>query len=198
MLSWFGKLTRQGIYLATAFLVIGFLFGSWVGRYKLPYHTPDCRDIAGEHVVEHVVDGDTITISICDKMEAVRLIGLNTPETVDPRKPPQCFGEEASREAKKLLEGKRVILETDASQGVRDRYGRPLAYVYLPNSSKLYNEYMIEQGLGHEYTYVRKYAYQERFRTAQARAKDAKVGMWHSATCALESAPPATARRQRK
>ena len=80
--------------------------------------------------VESVVDGDTIKVSMNGKVETLRLIGIDTPETKDPRKPVQCFGAEASRKATELLAGQKVRLEADASQGERDKYGRLLRYVW--------------------------------------------------------------------
>ncbi len=80
--------------------------------------------------VVKVVDGDTVTLSHNDKKETVRLIGINTPETVDPRKPVECFGKEASAQAKALMTGKNVRIEKDASQGDYDKYERLLAYVF--------------------------------------------------------------------
>ena len=71
--------------------------------------------------VTKVVDGDTIAVEMNGKKETVRLIGLDTPETVEPRKPVQCFGKQASDKAKEILSGKRVRLEMDASQGERDK-----------------------------------------------------------------------------
>ena len=78
----------------------------------------------------HVVDGDTIVVDVGGRAEKVRILGADTPETVDPRKPVQCYGPEASAHTKKRLPpGTRVTLETDAE--VRDKYGRLLAYVYV-------------------------------------------------------------------
>ncbi len=80
--------------------------------------------------VVHVSDGDTITVQVGDRTEKVRILGADTPETVDPRKPVQCFGPEASAHTKaRLPPGTRVQLETDAE--ARDKYGRLLAYVYV-------------------------------------------------------------------
>jgi len=92
---------------------------------------------SGSHVaarinatVVHVSDGDTITVEAAGRTEKVRILGADTPETVDPRKPVQCFGPEASAHTKaRLAPGTRVELETDAE--VRDKYGRLLAYVYV-------------------------------------------------------------------
>lgn len=80
--------------------------------------------------VVHVSDGDTISVEVDGRVERVRILGADTPEVVDPRKPVQCFGPEASAYTKRrLAPGTRVTLETDAE--VRDKYGRLLAYVYV-------------------------------------------------------------------
>lgn len=80
--------------------------------------------------VVHVADGDTIVVDLGPRTEKVRILGADTPEVVDPRKPVQCFGPEASAYTKRrLAPGTRVTLETDAE--VRDKYGRLLAYVYV-------------------------------------------------------------------
>ena len=133
--------------------------------------------------VAKVIDGDTISIIKDGKTVTLRLIGLDTPETVDPRKPVQCFGKAASDKAKELLTGKNVRLETDASQGTFDKYGRTLAYVFLPSGTN-FNEYMIAEGYGHEYTYDLPYKYQEEFKAAESRAQEEKRGLWADDTCA--------------
>jgi endonuclease YncB( thermonuclease family) len=132
--------------------------------------------------VTEVVDGDTIKISMNGKTETLRLIGMDTPETVDPRKPVQCFGKEASNKAKELLSGKKVRIETDPTQGERDKYERLLAYVYRDDGI-FYNKYMIEQGYAHEYTYNTPYKYQAEFKAAQKSAQTAQLGLWSPNTC---------------
>ncbi|MDO8482012.1 MAG: thermonuclease family protein [bacterium] len=127
--------------------------------------------------VVKVVDGDTIAISMNGKNETIRLIGLDTPETVDPRKPVQCFGEEASKKAKAILTGKNVRIEMDPSQGKRDKYGRLLAYVYMEDGT-LFNKFMIAEGYGHEYTYNIPYKYQKEFKAAEKTARGEQKGLW--------------------
>jgi micrococcal nuclease len=81
--------------------------------------------------VTSVVDGDTIVAQRESGTEMkVRIVGIDTPETVDPRRPPQCYGPEASAETHALLEGKTVILETKPDED-KDKYGRLLRYVRL-------------------------------------------------------------------
>ncbi|MDP2585760.1 MAG: thermonuclease family protein, partial [Candidatus Levybacteria bacterium] len=74
--------------------------------------------------VIRVVDGDTIKVLIQDKEDTVRLIGIDSPEVADERKPIQCFGKEASDKAKEILTDKTITLESDLTQGNRDEYGR--------------------------------------------------------------------------
>ena len=139
--------------------------------------------------VKRVVDGDTIVVIIGTKLVKVRLIGLDTPETVDPRKPVQCFAKEASAEASKILTGVSVRLETDPSQDTYDKYGRLLAYVFVPLNSNpeglLFNQYMIREGYGHEYTYDLPYKYQKQFKAAEKSAREQKKGLWSDGVCPL-------------
>ena len=134
------------------------------------------------YTVVSVVDGDTIKVNIDDTVTTLRLIGMDTPETVDPRKTVQCFGKEASEKAKELLTGKKVRLETDPTQGELDKYGRRLAYIYREDGI-FYNKYMIEQGYAHEYTYNTPYIYQTEFKAAQKSAQDNLRGLWSPDTC---------------
>lgn len=137
---------------------------------------------AGFHRVVKVIDGDTISVDIGGNKQTVRLIGLNTPETVDPRRPVECFGKEASNKAKELLVDKNVRLELDPSQGDVDKYDRQLRYVYLEDGT-LVNKLMIEEGYAYEYTYDLPYIYQTDFKNAQMVARDEKRGLWADGVC---------------
>lgn len=130
-------------------------------------------------LVTKVVDGDTVTI---DKIGTIRLIGINTPETVDPRKPVECFGKEASDRAKELLNGKKVYLEFDESQGKTDKYNRTLAYVFREDGLH-FNVEMIKTGYAYEYTYNKPYKYQNQFKQAQKDAQNSQSGLWSANTC---------------
>src|SRR5688500_6399309 len=101
--------------------------------------------------VVKVVDGDTIDISLNGQTSRVRLIGMNTPETVDPRRSVQCFGTEASNRLKQLLQGQTVFVESDPTQDTRDRFGRLLYFVWL-SDGRLVNLMMIAEGYANEYT----------------------------------------------
>lgn len=124
-----------------------------------------------------VIDGDTIKVDYNGVRENIRMIGIDTPETVDPRKPVQCFGPEASKKAKELLSGKRVFLEADDSQGDRDKYKRLLRYVFIDNETN-FNQLMISEGFAREYTYNKPYKYQSQFRQAEREAKESLKGLW--------------------
>ena len=132
--------------------------------------------------VTKVVDGDTLHVAINGVDEKVRLIGINTPETVDPRRPVQCFGKEASVRMKELAQGKLVRLESDPTQDTRDVYGRILSYVYLEDGEML-NRKMIAEGYAYEYTYLIPYTYQKEFKGLQNLARTSEYGLWSKATC---------------
>jgi micrococcal nuclease len=140
--------------------------------------------------VVSVVDGDTIKVSIDGVTQTVRLIGIDTPETVDPRKPVQCFGQEASNKAKSILSNQMVRLESDLSQGDLDKYQRLLRYVFLKDGT-FFNKLMIAEGYAHEYTYLIPYQYQEEFKSAEKNAREAQLGLWNPSTCNGNTSSPA-------
>lgn len=121
-----------------------------------------------------VVDGDTIHVLIAGERYTVRYIGMDTPETVDPRRPVGCFGAEASAENKRLVEGKTVGLEKDVSE--TDRFGRLLRYVYI--SDVMVNEALVRNGYAAATSYPPDVKYQERFLAAEREARDAGRGLW--------------------
>ena len=98
-------------------LAVGFVIGRQTA--------PGPEEFIGWYKVEEVVDGDTVKV----KGQSIRYIGVDTPETKHPTEPVECFGPEASTKNKELVLGKRVQLEGDKRD--KDRYGRPLRYVWL-------------------------------------------------------------------
>lgn len=151
--------------------------------------------IWSEGVVTKVVDGDTLTVRIGTTNVTVRLIGIDTPEVVDPRKPVQCFGREASTYMQSLVGGAPIYLEADATQGDRDKYNRLLRYVWLADGTHV-NDRMIRDGYAFEYTYAIPYHYQTLFREAQRVAKTAQGGLWSPETCnGVVTTPIATVTR---
>jgi len=121
--------------------------------------------------VLRVIDGDTIKIE-GDKV--VRYIGIDTPETVHPSKPVQCYGKEASDKNRELVEGKEVTLEKDVSE--TDKYGRLLRYIWVGDT--FVNEYLVREGFANSSTYPPDVKYQDRFLEAQRQAREEKKGLW--------------------
>jgi endonuclease YncB( thermonuclease family) len=126
--------------------------------------------------VSHVVDGDTIDVTMGSQKETVRFLGIDTPETHDPRKPVQCFGLAAAAHTKALLEGKNVRLEPDPTDSDRDKYHRLLRYVYLPDGT-LVNAELIHDGYAFAYT-VFPLVKLDDFRALEADARDHNRGLW--------------------
>jgi len=140
------------------------------------------QGIQGQYTVVKVVDGDTIHVNVNGQKLKIRLIGIDTPEVVDPRKPVQCFGREASAQAKTILGGQSVYLETDPSQDSIDKYGRTLAYVWT-ELGRLFNLDMIADGYANEYTYYLPYRYQQEFKAAENDARTHDRGLWSPSAC---------------
>ena len=121
--------------------------------------------------VAKVVDGDTIVLQ---DGRTLRYIGIDTPETVDPRKSVQCFGEEAAAKNRQLVEGKDVRLEKDVSEV--DRYGRLLRYVYV--GDLFVNDVLVREGYAYASAYPPDIKYQQQFMQAQLEATENKKGLW--------------------
>jgi micrococcal nuclease len=132
--------------------------------------------------VVKVIDGDTIDLDINGQTERIRLIGMDTPETVDPRKTVECFGKEASNKAKEMLTAKSVKIAADPTQDNRDKYKRLLRYVYLEDGTN-FNKLMISEGYAHEYTYYVPYQLQVEFKAAQKDAEENERGLWSPSSC---------------
>lgn len=183
--------------LIVFFLLFSFIFSSPLDRLQTAFVSSTPTPTKDSHVqgdetavtdiftVVKVVDGDTITVKKDGRKETVRLIGINTPETVDPRKSVECFGKEASNKTKSLLSGKQVKLESDETQINRDKYNRILRYVYLPNGTFI-NLLLVQEGYAYEYTYDVPYIYQQAFKTAQSEAERQGKGLWSPAACGVD------------
>ena len=125
--------------------------------------------------VVHVVDGDTVIARFDNgTAETIRLLGVDTPEVVDPRKPVQCFGHAASDFTKSHLTGKRVSLELDAEK--RDKYGRLLAYVIL--GEHRYNDELLERGYARFLVIPPNGSHARAMLREELAAKAARRGLW--------------------
>lgn len=131
--------------------------------------------------VVRVIDGDTIELEGGRK---VRYIGIDTPETVDPRKTVQCFGKEAAEKNREWVLGKEVRLEKDISEV--DRYGRLLRYVFvrIGETKMMVNEGLVREGFAKSSSYPPDIKYQERLRIAEEEAREVGRGLWEA--CPVE------------
>ena len=143
-------------------------------------------------LVTRVVDGDTLKALVNGRTDTVRVIGLDTPESVKPGTPIECFALRAAAEARRLLPvGAAIRLESDPTQAKRDRYGRLLAHVWLADGT-LYAERMIRGGFGIHYIYGGVPSiYARRLASAEAAARAVQRGLWSPTTCAGNAHAPA-------
>jgi micrococcal nuclease len=124
--------------------------------------------------VTRVIDGDTIEVRLDGDYTDVRLIGVDTPETVKPDTPVQCFGERASHFTKRLLEGRRVRLVFGVER--HDIYGRSLAYVHLGH--RFVEAMLVRRGLARSLTIPPNDRFALFFRRLEHRASLAGHGLW--------------------
>ena len=132
-------------------------------------------------LVSRIVDGDTLVVTRAGQRQRVRLIGIDTPESVRPGAPVECFGPESAEFAASALQGREVTLEADPSQGELDAYDRRLAYVWYsanPGQQTLFNAQAIEAGMAREYTFAEAYQWRDEFLAAQDAAQSAGRGLW--------------------
>ena len=145
-----------------------------------------------EATVVEVIDGDTITVRITGRVEGpgagsaaigevhdVRLLGIDTPETVKPDEPVECFGREASTATDALLAGQAVRLVDDVENV--DSYGRLLRYVYT--SDEMANARLVANGYAAAYTYPPNVRHAELFVSLQREARAEELGLWSETTC---------------
>jgi len=125
--------------------------------------------------VIHDVDGDTVLARLrSGRVEKVRILGVDTPETVDPRKPVQCFGHEASAYTKSRLVGHAVTLELDAEP--RDKYGRLLAYVLIDGHR--FDDELLALGYARLLVIPPNGAHARAMLQAELAARAARRGLW--------------------
>jgi micrococcal nuclease len=167
--------------LAILMMLCGFMFLRWVTSVP----TNEMQEVTRipAKIIE-VVDGDTMRVSIDGKKETIRLLLIDTPETVHPSKSVEPFGPEASAFAKKTLSGKAVEIEKDVSE--RDKYGRLLCYLYI--DGKMFNEMLLEKGLARvAYVYPPNVKYVEPFRDIQKNTQQKGIGIWSIENYAQEN-----------
>lgn len=127
-------------------------------------------------LVTRVVDGDTAHVEFDGEDATIRLIGIDTPESVAPGQPVECFGPQAADYTTERLEGVRVRLEFDVER--EDPFGRTLAYVWI--GDELFNETLVRRGYALVTTFPPNVRYVERFAAAQRDARERDRGLWRA------------------
>lgn len=169
--------------IAALVIILGFLAGcgtaggtgSGAGIGKKGTPAPSAGDKGNWVRVTRVIDGDTFEFMNRGARERVRLIGVDTPESVKPDSEVEPFGIEAGSFTKKLIEGRMVRLEFDVQE--RDKYGRLLAYVYLEDGTLL-NAKLLEEGLASIMTVPPNVRMADTFLKIQRKAREEKKGLW--------------------
>lgn len=160
------------LVLSLLLLFFGYTVNDQGFLEKLPSEAPP-----GTYRVLATEDGDTITVDMNGTKERVRFIGIDTPETQDPRKPVQCFGRAATNFTRQLIASNTVRLELDPLSSNRDRYNRLLRYVYLPDG-RLVQAEILRAGYGFAYTSF-PFTKSDEFLALQKEARDQNRGLWN-------------------
>lgn len=166
---------RQRLLLAAFVVVVIIVVATQSGWLGSSAKTAS-RFQPGLYSVRQFVDGDTIVVDMNGSPETIRFIGVDTPETHKPNTPVQCYGMEAAAYTKSLIGDSRVRLQADSLDTNRDRYGRLLRYIYLPDGT-LVDEVLVQRGYGFAYLSF-PFEKAAQFAADQASAQRAKVGLW--------------------
>jgi micrococcal nuclease len=179
-------------------LLLCLLFAGCSGhRVDLSVQAPATLDLEPpgfeQAVVERVVDGDTIVVRITGRVDgpgagnaqigashSVRLTGIDTPESVDPRRAVECFGQEAADAAAALLEGRQIRMVVDVEES--DQYDRLLRYIYV--GSEMANARLVVNGYAHAYTYPPNIRHAQLLVALEKAARLGDTGLWGPGTCA--------------
>ncbi len=172
-------LSKKNISLASSLIALFLIFGQQQGWFGTATQTATISQ-PGLYQIDHFVDGDTIAVKMNGHTESIRMIGVDTPETHKPNTPVQCYGPAASAYTKSLIGNQRVRLEADPTNQNRDRYGRLLRYVYLPDN-RLIEKELILNGYGFAYTSF-PFTKKTEFVSYEQQAKAANKGLWRNCT----------------
>lgn len=141
------------------------------------------KDVASQSAtLIRVVDGDTIEVSVDGVREKVRFMGIDAPESVDPRRGVECFGKESSTHLSSLLKVSSLYLKRDSASANKDTYNRLLRYVFT-TEGELVNKIMITDGYAFEYTYDIPYDRRDEFIRAEEDARVHARGLWSPSAC---------------
>lgn len=172
-------LTKKNISLMVGLIVLGIGYAQqqgWIGSAEEAV----TKNQPGLYSVTRFVDGDTITVDMNGAKETIRMLGVDTPETHKPNTPVQCYGPAAAAFTKNIIGKNAVRLEADPENQNRDRYGRLLRYVYLPDG-RLISKELIANGFGFAYTLF-PFTKTNEFVAAEEQAKAGNKGLWGNCT----------------
>jgi micrococcal nuclease len=167
---------RHGWSALLILVIVGLLLGGQKAGWIGPTSQAVVNDRPGLYSISHFVDGDTIAVNMNGKVEKVRFVGVDTPETHKPNTPVQCYGPAAAAFTKTTIGNNRVRLVSDSLSTDRDRYDRLLRYVYLPDGTLL-NEKLIQNGYGFYYPYF-PFTKSVQFAADEQVAMSAHKGLW--------------------
>lgn len=171
-------MARRRSHFKSLVVALVLIIGALVLQYSpIAQQSPTTESPSpGFYRIDHFVDGDTIAVQMNGKTEEVRFIGIDTPETHKPNTPVQCFGPEASNYTKQTIGSHPVRLVADPLDDNRDRYGRLLRYVYLPDGTLL-NEMLIQKGYAFAYLSF-PFSKKEAFAADATEAQSQHIGLW--------------------
>ena len=167
--AWRGKLILLLVLFGLILVAYKLLPGQHISQ-TLQQNQP------GLYGISRFIDGDTVAVNMDGRVETVRFIGIDTPETHKPNTPVQCFGPAAAEYTKMLIGKNRIRLVSDSLNTDRDRYNRLLRYVYLPDGTDL-NEKLVRDGYAFYYPYF-PFSKAEQFDLAEQTAIATHRGIW--------------------
>lgn len=181
---------RKKILSFVSALLFGFLMLALQDYYRVESiaktdYSSEFLSTSTNALIVRAVDGDTLKVRMDGKEDevTVRLLGVNTPESVDPRRPVECFGKEASAYTASLTEGRRARLESDPQADEVDRYGRLLRNVVLADGADL-NAELVKQGYAYAYLrYPLDPARKSQLTHLQNLAQEQQLGLWGDSGC---------------
>ena len=174
-MDWLQKKKNRKILASLIAAIILAVYTSF--QEPRPESNPDILSgQSGFYLVTEVVDGDTFKISVNGESETVRLVGIDSPETKDPGKPKECYGEESSQKLSELILNKQVRLEKDTKQPDRDRYKRLLRYVYMEDGVDV-NALLLKEGFATVYE-TSAFGLYDEYKVYEAEAVISNRGLW--------------------
>jgi endonuclease YncB( thermonuclease family) len=174
---------RQKFSLLGFILALVFVAAAQAGWLNGPAEKAQ-QSSPGLYSISHFVDGDTIAVDMNGSVETIRMIGIDTPETHRPNTPVQCYGPEAAAYTERLIGTNKIRLQADPLDTNRDRYGRLLRYVYLPDGRLIESE-LISNGYAFAYKLF-PFEKKAEFTALENQAKTDKKGLWAACQVTVE------------